>query len=553
MPSYSTFDDDDLVPLVRSTSGAGITSETQLADLGYAQELPRRLSMMSILGLSFAIMGVPTGLSSTMAIGLTDGQHAGIFWGWVGVSLVSVCIAASLAEICSVFPTSGGVYYWSAMLAPHKWAPLASWTAGWLTLVGNWTVTTSICFSGAQLLLSSGSLFFPDWEPSALATVLAFWGVLGACALANALLANHHLAALNTVCIYWTATTVVVVGACLLAWAPEVNAPKVIFTHFDSSLSGWPAPIGLLVGSLQAAYTLTGYGMVASMCEEVQSPEREVPKGMILSVVAAGLTGVIFLIPVLAVLPTDRIAQLLAANDMPVTPMFLMVTGSPVRAQMLLGLLQGTIVFAGVGSLTAASRGTYAFARDGAIPGSHRWARVYDGVPVGGLFLSTAVCASLGLVYFGSRAAFDAFMGSATICLSASYGLPVAISLFRSRHALAHAPLKLGRFWGPLANWVTICWICLAMVLFSMPVSVPVTAGTMNYASAVFGGFFAIAAGWYVAWGRTHFHGPPELVEHYVKSGMGKPEVVEGLEVSVTSGILSTSPSPSSSSSLLRK
>ena len=40
--------------------------------------------------------------------------------------------------------------------------------------------------------------------------------------------------------------------------------------------------------------TITGYGMVAAMCEEVQHPEREVPKAMVLSVAAAGVTGVVF-------------------------------------------------------------------------------------------------------------------------------------------------------------------------------------------------------------------------------------------------------------------
>jgi hypothetical protein len=36
-----------------------------------------------------------------------------------------------MAEICSAYPTSGGLYYWSAKLAGKKWAPLASWVTGW--------------------------------------------------------------------------------------------------------------------------------------------------------------------------------------------------------------------------------------------------------------------------------------------------------------------------------------------------------------------------------------------------------------------------------------
>ncbi|CRK37088.1 hypothetical protein BN1708_020211, partial [Verticillium longisporum] len=62
-------------------------------------------------------MAVPFGLSTTMYITLTTGQSVSVLWGWVLVSLISCCIAASLAEICAVYPTAGGVYYWSAMLS----------------------------------------------------------------------------------------------------------------------------------------------------------------------------------------------------------------------------------------------------------------------------------------------------------------------------------------------------------------------------------------------------------------------------------------------------
>ena len=116
-------------------------------------------------------MAVPFGLSTTMYITLTDGQSVTIFWGWVFVSLISLAIAASLAEICAVFPTAGGVYYWSAMLATREWAPITSWITGWLTLVGNWTVTLSINFSGGQLILSAISLWNEDFVPTAWQTL----------------------------------------------------------------------------------------------------------------------------------------------------------------------------------------------------------------------------------------------------------------------------------------------------------------------------------------------------------------------------------------------
>lgn len=130
----------------RKTSVDAQNADSALEKMGYKAELPRSLSMMSVLGLSFAIMAVPYGLSTTFYYTLVNGQSVTIIWGWVLLSLLSTAIAASLGEICSVYPTAGGVYYWAALLSTPKWAPLASYVTGWLTLIGNWTVTLSINF-----------------------------------------------------------------------------------------------------------------------------------------------------------------------------------------------------------------------------------------------------------------------------------------------------------------------------------------------------------------------------------------------------------------------
>ena len=53
----------------------------RLEEMGYAQELKRNLGMISILGLSFAIMAVPFGTSTTLNIALTDGGPVTILYG----------------------------------------------------------------------------------------------------------------------------------------------------------------------------------------------------------------------------------------------------------------------------------------------------------------------------------------------------------------------------------------------------------------------------------------------------------------------------------------
>lgn len=132
----------------------------------------------------------------------------------------------------------------------------------------------------------------------------------------------------------------------------------------------------------------------------------------VLSVVAAFVTGVVYLIPLNFVL--TRIPDLLAvASLQPMPLLFKYVVGSAGGAFGLLFLILGIWLFAAIGSLTAASRCTWSFSRDGGIPGSGMWKKVNKrfGLPVNALILSTIVDALLGLIYLGSSAAFNAFTG----------------------------------------------------------------------------------------------------------------------------------------------
>ncbi|EEH17962.2 hypothetical protein PABG_00525 [Paracoccidioides brasiliensis Pb03] len=524
------------VSLRNGSGDANVNADVALEKMGYKGELPRNLGMLSVLGLSFAIMAVPFGLSTTLYVNLINGLCVTIIWGWVFVTLISMAIAASLAEICSVYPTAGGVYYWSAMLATKKWAPLMSFIDGWLTLVGNWTVTLSINFSGGQLILSAATLWKEDFVPNEWQTVLMFWAVMLVCALVNVFGAKY-LYIINKVCICWTAASVVIIMVTLLSMAKHKNPASFVFGHFDASTSGWPDGWSFFLGLLQAAYTLTGYGMVAAMCEETQNPHHEVPKAIVLSVVAAGITGIVYLVPLLFVLPPVELLRAVASGQ-PIGLLFKTVTGSAAGGSGLLFLLLGIQIFAGIGALTAASRCTYAFARDGAIPGSRLWRRVnkrFD-VPLWGLTLSTLIDCLLGLIYFGSRQAFFSFTGVATICLSTSYGVPILISVVRGRTKVRNAPFSLGKF-GYTINVAAVAWIALATVLFCMPLSLPATPSTMNYASVVFAGFAVTSVVWYFVRVRKEFKGPPVLLEGddvrdvtVVNLGKPHPHVGEGSE-----------------------
>ncbi len=64
-----------------------------------------------------------------------------------------------MAEVCSSFPTAGGLYYWSAKLARRN-GPAWSWFTGWFNFLGQVAVTAGIDFGAAVFINFLFSLWF---------------------------------------------------------------------------------------------------------------------------------------------------------------------------------------------------------------------------------------------------------------------------------------------------------------------------------------------------------------------------------------------------------
>jgi amino acid transporter len=90
------------------------------------------------------------GVTITYNTGLRYGGPVSMTLGWLFVSVLNGCVALSMAEICSAYPTSGGLYYWSAKLAGKDWAPFASWLTGWYasSIHSQYSVVASSVFVG---------------------------------------------------------------------------------------------------------------------------------------------------------------------------------------------------------------------------------------------------------------------------------------------------------------------------------------------------------------------------------------------------------------------
>jgi len=78
------------------------------------------------------------------------------------MALIATCIAVSLGELASAYPNSGGQYYWTARLAPKKYARFLSYSTGYLGWAGAVVVSGSVAVGLAQAVVGMIILANPN-------------------------------------------------------------------------------------------------------------------------------------------------------------------------------------------------------------------------------------------------------------------------------------------------------------------------------------------------------------------------------------------------------
>ncbi|KAF7720081.1 Uncharacterized protein PECH_008045 [Penicillium ucsense] len=471
-----------------------ITGELdELHHLGYEQELKRNRSLLTLLFQSLAIAAIPYGEGSALISAIYGGGPLSIFVGWIVVFVLNQSIAMSLAELAS----RDRILYQCLDLAHRE-------------LDRNWTITLSVNFGFASLLSATFSMYHPDWSANAWQLLLIFYAIcLGSLLICT--FANRYLPQVDIACATWTALTIIVVLIAVSVKAETArHSATYALSHYDKSFAGWGNFI-FFIGLLPAAYVFSAMGMVSSMAEEIAHPVVQVPRAISLAIPVGAIAGLFFIIPITVTLPPlEDIINSPRGQALPY--IFQHVMGSPGGGFALVFLVLIITLFCSISITVAASRATWAAARDDAIPLSSLWSRVHPGldVPVWSLLLTTIIQMLLGLINLGSSSAFTAFASVGVIALAVAYAEPITLSLWHGRKEVSKAPWNCGPILGTAVNVIALAWIVFELVLFSMPTALPVTASSMNYASVVFVGFMVISAVWYAVYARKHYKGPPE-------------------------------------------
>ncbi|THU64385.1 hypothetical protein C4D60_Mb01t25920 [Musa balbisiana] len=133
----------------------GNADGSRLKQLGYKQELSRSLSVISSFSVSFSVISVLTGITTLYNTGLEFGGPVTMIYGWPIAGAFTLMVGLAMSEICSAYPTSGGLYFWSAKLCGNRWGPFASWITGWFNIVGQTEETKNADKNGPKGIISS--------------------------------------------------------------------------------------------------------------------------------------------------------------------------------------------------------------------------------------------------------------------------------------------------------------------------------------------------------------------------------------------------------------
>ncbi len=477
----------------------------ELAKLGYKQELHRGMSAFSNFAVSFSIISILAGCITSYSIALKSGGASAITIGWPLVGVFVLLVALAMAEVCSKYPTAGGLYFWAGRLAKknkRQWA----WTVGWFNFLGEVAVTAAIDFGAATTMMAFANLV---WGVAV--TPFSTFGLFVVLIVIHGLLNTfgvNLVSILSNVSAWWHIVGVLVIVAALWIMPTHHQSVAWTFTGFYNG-TGWSfAPYVFLMGLLMAQYTYTGYDASAHVAEETKGAAIAAPKGIVMSVLISVIGGWILLYSITAAIQDSSdagIGKLLgSATGLPPAQIFLDALNNPTMAKFLLFIVCGAQFFCGMASVTANSRMSYAFSRDNAIPGSRLWAKVNPrtGTPTNSIWLCVVLSILLTVPAMWNFTAYLAVTSIAVIGLYIAYVTPVFLR--RLDTSFVPGPWNLGK-WSAVVGWVAVVWVVFIIVLFVLPPLYPITPDTFNYApiAVIVVALLAVVL-WY-AGGKKHF------------------------------------------------
>jgi amino acid transporter len=421
-----------------------------LHEMGYAQELTRRMGAFQNFAISFAIICIVAGGLTAFPAALSAGGGAAIGIMWVVGSLFALVVATAMGQVASSYPTAGGIYHWASILGGRGFG----WAAAWFNLLGLMFVVSSVNWGLYNLfrdlfLAQVIGMDVTNWIPNGEFST-GWWvqTIFITAVTATQALLNHRFLRLTTVLTdfsgYLIFATTIVLTLALLAFAPSLNFGRLFtFTNFTGETGGnvWPQATVMIyvlgLGLLHAVYTITGFDASAHTSEETRNAQVEVPRGMIRSVWWSGLFGYAMVCAMVLALPdqtdaaTNTVTDGVAAGAKQGWNSFnwlMSVSAMPfvLKALIIVGIVVSNFLCALAG-LTSCSRMMYAFSRDGGLPFSEVLRKVDPALRTPGAAIWVGGILAIVATLYGG--AFLVLSTGCAVFLYLSYLLPIAAAM----------------------------------------------------------------------------------------------------------------------------
>lgn len=427
--------------------------EQLLEQMGYRQELARRMSGFSNFAISFSIICILAGGITAFPNGFTAAGGASIGVGWPLGAVFALVVALGMAQIASAFPTAGGLYHWSSILGGRGWG----WATAWFNLLGLIFVVASVNVGVYLLfrdlvLVNVFGLNVSDWGfgQQTLAVIL----ITAAQALFNHL-GIRLTTRLTDFSGYLIFVVAIVLTVALLVFAKGLDFSRLFtFTNYTGPAGGdvWPRMESLLPaflsGLILVCYTITGFDASAHTSEETHDAARSVPRGMVSAVLYSAVFGFLMISAFVLAMPN------LAEGAKQGYGLFgWLMAGSAMPAWLKDALYIGIVVanfICGLAALTSCSRMIYAFARDGGLPysGTLRGVHPTYRTPVAAIWTASVFVVAATLY----APAFAVLAAGCAVLLYISYLMPIIAGFLAEGRSWTHrGPFHLGGWSKPVA------------------------------------------------------------------------------------------------------
>ena len=435
-----------------------------------SEQLNRGFNFRSALSLAFADVSPIVALYAIFTLGLFAAGPQ-FFWAFPIVLVGQLAVAAVFGELSSRWPYAGSVYQWARHVRSTTWG----WTAAWAYMWGLTIALSTLAYAAAGFIIEVFGVAHPSrWMTTTLAVAIIAIGT------ATNMIGRQILKVMIIASIICEVVGSVGLGIVLLLFYRE-NPFSTLFEGLPNGGAWASGP--MLLAIAYAGFAFVGFESAGSIAEEVDDPERNVPKAIILGLLSVGL--IVMFSSAALILAIPNLNQVLAEQSSdPVASTLLAHLGSGVAKPLLIMFVIG-FVSSFLAVQAAVSRCIWGAARDRGLPGSSVLGKLAgpERMPINAIGL-TALVAAL-LVLLAGSSFYNILVNFTVIGFYIAFGIPVIGA------ALAHLTGKwspgrftLGRASAPVTYFAAV-WIIFQTINVVWPRTQPGQPWYINWSMLI--------------------------------------------------------------------